>query len=111
VRAAVLALIQSTQLSPQEAEAMTFAANEVTVNAIRHGRAPVSVQAWAGPRHVAVAVSDVGPGPADPLVGLATSGPGDSGRGLWLLHRMVDVQQALTGDGYTALVSTGDPHA
>ena len=108
VRTALQGLLERTELSSEDAEALAFAANEVTVNALRHGRCPVTVEAWAGRCHAAVAVTDAGAGPADPLVGLVLDGSEQPGRGLWVLHRLVDVQHCVTEDGYTALVSMGD---
>jgi anti-sigma regulatory factor (Ser/Thr protein kinase) len=64
--------------------------SEVVTNAIRHGRAPTTLQAWAASRHVVVTVHDTGPGPSDPFVGLlpAKKDKAEGGFGLWIAHQL-----------------------
>ncbi|MGH9292726.1 MAG: anti-sigma factor RsbA family regulatory protein [Acidimicrobiales bacterium] len=77
---------------------------EGVTNALRHGSPPTTVRIWAAADRVVVTVHDTGPGPADPLSGLA---PGshdlaDGGLGLWLTH-LLDIGAALVygDDGFS----------
>ena len=64
-----------------------LAVSEAVSNALRHGRSPVVLRAWAGDDRAVVAVSDGGDGPTDPFAGLLPAGNGSSGGlGLWLTH-------------------------
>jgi anti-sigma regulatory factor (Ser/Thr protein kinase) len=72
----------------------------------------VSLRAWAAPGRVVVAVSDAGPGPADPLVGLVAPPPGTrtSGLGLWIAHELCEaVALSVTADGFTVRLVAGAP--
>ena len=74
------------------------------------------------PARVTVTVTDTGPGPADPLVGLLPPdptnghapangprpGPGP-GLGLWLSHQLVDVAHRRHPDGYTIRLTATHP--
>ena len=73
---------------------------------------------WAQPDRVTVTVTDTGPGPADPLVGLlppdpanspATAPPRRPGLGLWLSHQLVDVTHRRHPDGYTIRLAAPTP--
>ena len=89
-RRAVLALAPTSGLGAEATQGLGLAVAEVMTNATDHGRAPVSLRAWLGPRSVAVTVRDAGPGPDDPCVGLL---PGTAERsdalGLHLAHQTV----------------------
>jgi anti-sigma regulatory factor (Ser/Thr protein kinase) len=63
----------------------------VVGNAERHGEAPVEMRLWAEGDNIVAKVSDAGPGPEDPCVGLMPR-EGDpfagGGRGLWIAHQL-----------------------
>ena len=90
---------------------LLFACSEAVLNAVLHGRPPVTVRVWAGAGRVVVRVHDTGRGPRDPLTGLVPSPEGASGAGLglWLSHKLATVDVALvTGDdGFTVRLRAG----
>jgi anti-sigma regulatory factor (Ser/Thr protein kinase) len=87
-------------------DSAVLAASEVVSNAWRHGRAPVTLRAWADGGRVTVAVRDAGDGPP-PLVGmLPVPLRSPSGRGMWILHQLLtDICHRVDGDGYTVRFS------
>jgi anti-sigma regulatory factor (Ser/Thr protein kinase) len=87
-RHAVSALAASIDLDGAVVEGLSLAVGEVVTNAIRHGRPPVVVRAWAPSDRVVVSVRDHGDGPADPFVGMvpARSAP-LGGLGLHVAYR------------------------
>jgi anti-sigma regulatory factor (Ser/Thr protein kinase) len=91
-----------------------FATHEAVTNALIHGRSPTLLRLWAQPDRVTVTVTDTGPGPTDPLVGLLPpgplNGPGPGPRlGLWLSHQLVDVAHRHHPDGYTIRLAATHP--
>jgi anti-sigma regulatory factor (Ser/Thr protein kinase) len=91
-------------------ENLVLAVSETVGNALRHGRPPVLMGLWVQPNRITVSVTDTGPGPADPFVGLLPpEHPQVSGLGLWLSHQLVDVTHRRHPDGYTACLSTFYP--
>ena len=69
-RQGVVVLAGTTSLARTTVEHLGLAVYEVVMNAVQHGRPPVELRAWLAADRVVVAVSDAGPGPADPYVGL-----------------------------------------
>lgn len=101
-RAAIRELAHGCSLSPTQTELALLAVSETVTNAWRHGRPPVRLRAWALPDRLVVSVTDTGSGP-DPLVGLLPVALHlDSGRGMWILHQVLDeIHHRCDGDGYT----------
>lgn len=100
-RRAVTALAAGNGWADDIVRALGFAVSESVANTVRHGRSPVEVTVWVGDR-TTVTVTDRGPGPADPLVGLVPpAGPVVSGAGAWLVHQLVDVRHFHGRDEYT----------
>jgi anti-sigma regulatory factor (Ser/Thr protein kinase) len=106
------------RLPDQEIDKLIFATHEAVTNALRHGQPPIVLRLWAQPGRVTVTVTDAGPGPSDPLVGLLRSGPttgsasglpADPGLGLWLVHQLVDVTRRNDPDGYTIGLTATHP--
>ena len=79
---------------------------------------------WAQPHWVTVTVTDTGPGPTDPLVGLLPPDPANDrhpdhghghrpghalGLGLWLSHQLLDVTHRRHPDGYTIRLTATHP--
>lgn len=89
---------------------LVIGVSEAVSNAWRHGRPPVTARIWAAFGRILVRVHDTGPGPADPLAGLAPAParPERQGAGLWLIH-VLDLDAALirSRDGFTVRLSAG----
>jgi anti-sigma regulatory factor (Ser/Thr protein kinase) len=113
-RAAVLACGYEMQLCPADVSGLVVATTEAVTNALTHGRPPVRVRIWAELRRVVVAVSDGGPGPANPFVGLVPAHDaheGAGGLGLWLAHQMCSyVSLSRDLDGFTIRLIAQSPH-
>jgi anti-sigma regulatory factor (Ser/Thr protein kinase) len=102
-----------------DTEAVVLVVNEAVTNGIRHGQGPVRLRLWVGPERVALAVSDHGTGPPDPLAGfLPSSQPlagelsaqGLGGEGLWVIHELSElVTLDATAEGYTLRATLGAP--
>ena len=109
-RAAVEGFARYSSLPPLEIENLVVATHETVVNSLMHGRPPVVLRLWPLSARMVVTVTDAGPGPADPLVGLIPPrlrhGPG---LGLWLCHQLVDVIHRRHPDGYTICLSSTRP--
>ena len=113
---ATVAAAAHQRLAPGEIDNLVFAAHEAVTNALLHGRPPTVLRLWAQPDRVTVTVTDTGPGPADPLVGLLPPdppnghGPGPrAGLGLWLSHQLVDVTHRRHPAGYTIRLAATRP--
>jgi anti-sigma regulatory factor (Ser/Thr protein kinase) len=111
---ATVARFARHRLPTAETENLVFATHEAVTNALMHGRPPTLLRLWAQPDRVTVTVTDTGPGPADPLVGLLPpgplNGPGPGPRlGLWLSHQLVDVAHRHHAEGYTIRLGTARP--
>lgn len=111
-RAALRELTVPVDLTSSQLQELLLAATETVTNAWRHGRPPVRLRVWSDPARVRVAVTDAGPGP-HPLVGLLPpERHGDSGRGVWLLHQLMDeVHHHQHDDGYTIQFVLDAPRA
>jgi len=81
------------------------AVNEVVVNGLHHGSAPVSLSLWADPVRLTCLVSDLGPGIADRLAGYRYPGA-DGPKGLWVARQLCEeiFVGNLPGGGCDALV-------
>jgi anti-sigma regulatory factor (Ser/Thr protein kinase) len=88
--------------TPETAETVVLAVNEVAGNGLRHGRPPVRVTLWPTPTHILCDVSDRGRGITDPLAGYTPPDPrslAEDGAGLWVTRRLCD--QVTTRRGRT----------
>jgi anti-sigma regulatory factor (Ser/Thr protein kinase) len=99
------AVLLDAGLSAELVDDLVVALHEVTINALRHGRPPVTLRLWVTPERVQCAVTDRGPGFRDPFVGYVRGG-GDElpeGKfGLWLARRLCDeVILEATAEGFT----------
>jgi anti-sigma regulatory factor (Ser/Thr protein kinase) len=115
-RATVARFAHHHRLPAGEVDNLVFATHEAVTNALMHGRPPTVLRLWARPDRVTVTVTDTGPGPPDPLVGLLppdplnsrVPGPGPR-LGLWLSHQLVDVAHRHDPDGYTIRLAAIHP--
>lgn len=112
VRRAAQAAARSAGLATDDAEGLVLSLSELAANAARHGRPPVTARLWGAPGRVTATITDTGPGPADPAVGLLpTRGElGLGGRGLWIAHQLCrDVALRRDDDGFTVRLTAGAP--
>jgi len=106
-RAAVAGFARQTSLPGHEIENLVIAAHEAVSNAILHGRPPVVLRLWVRPAGLTVTVTDTGPGPNDPFVGLLSPEHSNgAGLGLWISHQLVDITHRRHPDGYTIRLAT-----
>ena len=106
-RAAVAGFARQTRLPGPEIENIVLAAHEAVSNAILHGRPPVVLRLWVRPAGLTVTVTDTGPGPTDPFVGLLPPEHSNgAGLGLWISHQLVDITHRRHPDGYTVRLAT-----
>ena len=113
-RATVAGFARRQLLPTDEIDNLVFATHEALTNALMHGRPPTLLRLWAQPGQVTITVTDTGPGPTDPLVGLLPPGPLNGPRpgprlGLWLSHQLVDVAHRHHPDGYTIRLAAAHP--
>ena len=74
-RATVAGFARHQRLPAREIDNLVFATHEAVINALIHGRPPTVLRLWAQPGRVTVTVTDTGPGPTDPLIGLLPPDP------------------------------------
>jgi anti-sigma regulatory factor (Ser/Thr protein kinase) len=105
-------------LPDEEIDKLIFATHEAVINALRHGRPPTVLRLWTKPGRVTVTVTDSGPGPTDPLVGLFPNEPltdnaddtvTEPALGLWLVQQLVDVSRRSDPSGYTIRLTATHP--
>jgi anti-sigma regulatory factor (Ser/Thr protein kinase) len=74
-------------------EDFLLAVDEMTSNAVRHGRPPVSLRLWIGSDRIVCVIGDGGPGWDDPFAGYGPAHGDDlsrGGMGLWLARQLCD---------------------
>ncbi|MBP2334412.1 anti-sigma regulatory factor (Ser/Thr protein kinase) [Saccharothrix coeruleofusca] len=108
-RRAVERVCDGVALGEDERDDIVYAASEAVTNGLCHGKPPVRLRVWADAARVVVAVTDGGPGPEDPLVGLVpTEDSASGGLGLWIAHRTCrDVAMTHDEEGYTIRFTAG----
>ncbi|MCW2677638.1 MAG: putative anti-sigma regulatory factor, serine/threonine protein kinase [Modestobacter sp.] len=82
-------------------EDFLLAVDEMTTNALRHGRPPVSLRLWAGADRLVCTITDRGAGFEDPFIGYGPAHGEDlslGGMGLWLARQLCD-HVDITPDG------------
>jgi serine/threonine-protein kinase RsbW len=90
-------------LAHEKAEALVIAVNEITTNALVHGRPPALVRVWTGTEEVVCEVRDEGPGIDDASAGHVPPSPQAIGeRGLWLARVLSDALE-IGRDGESAV--------
>jgi anti-sigma regulatory factor (Ser/Thr protein kinase) len=109
-RRAVLGSLTRAGRSGPAAEDLVMAVTEVVTNGLLHGRPPVRLQLWLDGDRAVAAVSDRGPGPADPFAGYRPAHGEDAvrgGMGLWLARQLCDHVDVFAGaDGTTVRLAT-----
>lgn len=74
-------------------EDFLLAVDEMTTNALRHGRPPVSLRLWASEDRLVCTITDRGAGLDDPFIGYGPAHGEDlslGGMGLWLARQLCD---------------------
>lgn len=74
-------------------EDFQLAVDEMTSNALRHGRRPVSLRLWTAPGTLVCTIGDAGGGATDPFAGYGPAHGEDlsaGGMGLWLARQLCD---------------------
>jgi anti-sigma regulatory factor (Ser/Thr protein kinase) len=103
LRHAVAAELAVSAAPRETAEDFLLAIDEMTSNAVRHGRPPVSLRLWASDDRVVCTIADQGPGWDDPFAGYGPAHGNDlsrGGMGLWLARQLcdhVDITQGAAG--------------
>jgi len=91
-------------------EDFLLAVDEMTTNALRHGRPPVDLRLWADGSRLVCTVTDHGSGLQDPFIGYGPAHGDDlslGGMGLWLARQLCDhVDITVTDDGVRVRLTT-----
>ena len=91
-------------------EDFLLAVDEMTTNALRHGRPPVDLRLWADEKRLVCTVTDRGSGMQDPFIGYGPAHGDDlslGGMGLWLARQLCDhVDITVADDGVRVRLTT-----
>jgi anti-sigma regulatory factor (Ser/Thr protein kinase) len=93
LRHAVAAELTEVPARPEVIEDFLLAVDEMTSNALRHGRPPVSLRLWTAEDRLVCTIADGGPGWDDPFAGYGPAHGADlsrGGMGLWLARQLCD---------------------
>jgi anti-sigma regulatory factor (Ser/Thr protein kinase) len=93
LRHAVAAELASVDAPRDLIDDFLLAVDEMTSNAVRHGRPPVSLRLWIGNDRIVCVIGDGGPGWDDPFAGYGPAHGDDlsrGGMGLWLARQLCD---------------------
>ncbi|MFQ1003095.1 anti-sigma factor RsbA family regulatory protein [Modestobacter sp. SSW1-42] len=110
--------LRAADASPPEGsgpalEDFLLAVDEMTTNALRHGRPPVDLRLWAGEKRLVCTITDHGAGLQDPFIGYGPAHGADlslGGMGLWLARQLCDhVDITMAGDGVRVRLTTDLP--
>jgi anti-sigma regulatory factor (Ser/Thr protein kinase) len=103
LRHAVAAELATVRASRELVEDFLLAVDEMTSNAVRHGKPPISLGLWTGGDRLVCTIADQGPGWDDPFAGYGPAHGEDlsrGGMGLWLARQLCDhVDISSTGGG------------
>ena len=87
-------------------EDFLLAVDEMTTNALRHGRPPVDLSLWASVDRLVCRVTDHGSGLDDPFIGYGPAHGEDlsrGGMGLWLARQLCDHVDVTRTDASTSV--------
>ena len=93
LRHAVAAELAAVDGARDAIEDYLLAVDEMSSNAARHGRPPVSLRLWVAPDRIVCTIADRGPGWDDPFAGYGPAHGDDlsrGGMGLWLARQLCD---------------------
>ena len=106
LRHAVAAELASSAAPRETAEDFLLAIDEMTSNAVRHGKPPVSLRLWTSAERIVCTIADQGPGWDDPFAGYGPAHGDDlsrGGMGLWLARQLCDHVDITQDAGDTAV--------
>lgn len=110
LRHAVRGLLETIDGPPDVLEDFLMAVDEMTSNAVRHGRPPVGLRLWTAPGRLVATVRDSGRGLDDPFAGYGPAHGEDlshGGMGLWLARQLCDhVAIRRDADGVSVRLTT-----
>jgi anti-sigma regulatory factor (Ser/Thr protein kinase) len=110
LRHAVGRVLSTLGGSPDLAEDLHLAIDEMSSNAVRHGGPPVRLRLWGSAERVVCTISDRGPGMDDPFAGYGPAHGSDlsrGGMGLWLARQLCDHVDVIDdGAGLTVRLTT-----
>ena len=110
LRHAVSAELATADAPREVLQDFLIAVDEMTSNAVRHGRPPVDVALWISSDRLVCTVTDRGSGWDDPLAGYGPAHGGDlsrGGMGVWLARQLCDhVDVIHPGEGVTVRLTT-----
>jgi anti-sigma regulatory factor (Ser/Thr protein kinase) len=110
VRRMVASFAIDAGLSGSRTEEIVMAANEITTNAVRHGRPPATVRAWHTDDEVILEVTDAGDGIRNALVGQLPPPAGNlGGRGFWITRLLCDAVEVCDAGGCTVTMHAATP--
>jgi anti-sigma regulatory factor (Ser/Thr protein kinase) len=93
LRHAVAAELSTVAAPSDTIEDYLLSVDEMTSNAVRHGKPPVSLRLWVGEDRIVCSIDDHGPGFDDPFAGYGPAHGEDlsrGGMGLWLARQLCD---------------------
>ncbi|MBB3084332.1 sensor histidine kinase [Geodermatophilus sabuli] len=110
LRHAVAAVLAGLDGDRDATEDFLLAVDEMTSNAVRHGRPPVDLRLWASADRVVCRITDRGDGLTDPFAGYGPAHGADlsrGGMGLWLARQLCDhVDITSDDDGVTVRLTS-----
>src|SRR5262245_39978197 len=93
-------------------EEVVLAVNEITTNAVLHGRPPTTVRGWHAAGEIILDVTDAGEGIRNALVGQLPPPTGSlGGRGIWLTRLLCDAVEVCDAGGCTVTLHAATPVA
>jgi anti-sigma regulatory factor (Ser/Thr protein kinase) len=104
LRHAVAAELATVDAPGDPVEDYLLAVDEMSSNAARHGRPPISLSLWTAPDRIVCTIADRGPGWDDPFAGYGPAHGEDlsrGGMGLWLARQLCDHVDITTDPGGT----------
>ena len=105
VRRTVKSFAHEAGMADWRADELVLAVNEVTTNAVIHGRPPATARVWHADGEVVVEVADAGEGINDALAGQLSPAPTAlGGRGLWLTRLLCDAVEVRSPNGSAVTV-------
>ncbi|MGY1802557.1 anti-sigma factor RsbA family regulatory protein [Blastococcus sp. SYSU D00922] len=93
LRHAVAAELATVDAPRDLIEDYLLAVDEMTSNAVRHGKPPVGLRLWVADDRIVCSIDDRGPGLTDPFAGYGPAHGEDlsrGGMGLWLARQLCD---------------------
>jgi anti-sigma regulatory factor (Ser/Thr protein kinase) len=98
-REQLAASLAAARIPEARAMDMLVAANEVFLNACRHGGEPTDVRVGLVDGWFVCEISDAGPGEIDPLAGYLPPSPERPGEGLWVARQLVSRVELIAEPG------------